>query len=225
MIGRRYYIFLMVFLGALSAFGPFITDFYLPTLPSLASIFSTTPSMVQLGLTSSMLGIAVGQLLFGPVSDRYGRRPLLVASLLLFFISTVAIIFSPTIEFFNVCRFLQGLGGSGGIVMSRSVATDCYTGRELAKTLSIVGAINGVAPVVAPLIGGVVANDIGWQGVFFILLAIGGVLLAMCGRFRESLPSDKRSKGNVLNVAGSFISLMRRPLFRMYIGVFGLAYG
>ncbi len=225
MIGRRYYIFLMVFLGALSAFGPFITDFYLPTLPSLASIFSTTPSMVQLGLTSSMLGIAVGQLLFGPVSDRYGRRPLLVASLLLFFISTVAIIFSPTIEFFNVCRFLQGLGGSGGIVMSRSVATDCYTGRELAKTLSIVGAINGVAPVVAPLIGGVVANDIGWQGVFFILLAIGGVLLAMCGRFRESLPSDKRSKGNVLNVAGSFISLMRRPLFRMYIVVFGLAYG
>ena len=223
--GKRYYIFLLVFLGVLSAFGPFITDFYLPTLPSLASLFATTPSMVQLGLTTSMLGIAFGQLLFGPISDKYGRRPLLVASLLLFSVSTIAIIFSPTIEFFNMCRFFQGLGGSGGIVMSRSVATDCYSGRELAKTLALVGAINGIAPVVAPLIGGMVARSVGWQGIFIILLAIGVILLAMCFPFRESLPKGERVKGSVLKVASGFVRLFRLPLFNVYVACFGLAYG
>lgn len=223
--GKRYYLFLMVFLGALSAFGPFISDFYLPTLPSLASVFSTTPSMVQLGLSAGMLGIAVGQLLVGPVSDKYGRRPLLVASLLLFSLASVAIIFSPTIEFFNVCRFLQGLGGSGGIVMSRSVATDCYSGQELAKTLAIVGTINGIAPVVAPLVGGIVANSVGWKGIFLILLVIGVGLLAGCSRFRESLPRENRIKGSTLKVVGGFVKVLRQPLFSTYIAVFGLAYG
>ena len=215
--GKRYYLFLMVFLGALSAFGPFISDFYLPTLPSLASVFSTTPSMVQLGLTASMLGIAVGQLLVGPVSDKYGRRPLLVASLLLFSLASVAIIFSPPIEFFNVCRFLQGLGGSGGIVMSRSVATDCYSGQELAKTLAIVGTINGIAPVIAPLVGGMVANTVGWRGIFLILLVIGVGLLACCSRFRESLPRENRiAPAIVFNLYCCFRTCLRSAIL-LYI--------
>jgi len=223
--GRRYFIYLMVFLGALSAFGPFITDFYLPTLPSMADIFHTSPSMVQLGLTASLLGLAAGQLLFGPVSDKYGRRPVLVASLMLFCVSTLACIFSPTIDFFNICRFLQGLGGSGGIVMSRSVATDCYSGRELAKTLAIVGAINGVAPVIAPVVGGVVAESIGWKGIFMVLLAIGVALSLMCVPFRESLPAEQRVKGNVVNVLSGFGALLHLPWFCLYVSMFGLAYG
>lgn len=223
--GHRYFLFLMVFLGVLSAFGPFITDFYLPTLPSMAEVFHTNASMVQLGLTTSVLGIAVGQIFFGPVSDKFGRRPVLVASLLLFCVSTLASIFSPSIEFFNICRFLQGLGGSGGIVMSRSVATDCYSGRELAKTLAIVGAINGIAPVVAPVIGGLVANAIGWKGIFLVLLAIGVVLVMMCVLFRESLPVDNRIKGGYKKVAQSFIGLFRLPWFCVYVAMFGLCYG
>lgn len=94
---KRYYIFLIVFLGMLSAFGPFVTDMYLPTLPSMADIFHTTVSQVQMGLATSMLGLAVGQIFFGPLSDKYGRRPVLVASMILFSASTVASIFSPTI--------------------------------------------------------------------------------------------------------------------------------
>lgn len=223
--GRRYFLFLMVFLGALSAFGPFITDFYLPTLPSMAEIFHTNASMVQLGLTTSVLGIAIGQIFFGPVSDKFGRRPVLVASLLLFSVSTLASIFSPTIEFFNICRFLQGLGGSGGIVMSRSVATDCYNGRELAKILAIVGAINGVAPVVAPVVGGLVADAIGWKGIFIVLLSIGVVLALMCSLFRESLPAERRIKGGYGKVAKSFVGLFRLPWFCVYVIMFGLCYG
>lgn len=223
--GKRYFIFLMVFLGVLSAFGPFITDFYLPTLPSMATIFHTTPSMVQLGLTASMLGLAVGQLIFGPISDKYGRRPILAASLVLFAVSTFASIYSPTIDFFNICRFIQGLGGAGGIVMSRSVATDCYSGRDLAKILAIVGAINGVAPVVAPVVGGLVAKSIGWKGIFVILLIIGIVLFLMCGLFRESLPKEKRFQGNLWRVAGSFIRLFRLPYFCVYVVMYGLSFG
>ncbi|MDE6097191.1 MAG: multidrug effflux MFS transporter [Muribaculaceae bacterium] len=223
--GKRYFVFLLVFLGALSAFGPFITDFYLPTLPSMASIFQTSASMVQLGLTASLLGIAVGQVFFGPLSDKYGRCPIMVWSLILFSLSTVGCIYSPNIELFDIFRFLQGLGGAGGIVMSRSVATDCYKGRELAKVLAIVGAINGIAPVVAPVTGGLVSQAIGWKGIFWVLFSIGAVLLCMCVPYRESLPEDKRVKGSVWKAAHGFVDIFRVPAFRKYVAVFGLSYG
>lgn len=113
---KKYYLFLILFLGMLSAFGPFVTDMYLPTLPSMAEIFHTTASLVQFGLATSMLGLAVGQIFFGPLSDKYGRKAVLISAMILFAVSTVGAIYSPTIEFFNFCRFLQGLGGSGGIV-------------------------------------------------------------------------------------------------------------
>ena len=146
----------------LSAFGPFVTDMYLPTLPSMADVFHTTASQVQMGLATSMLGLALGQIFFGPMSDKYWRKPILVASMILFASATMVSIFSPSIEFFNVCRFLQGLGGSGGLVLSRSVATDCCSGRELAKMLAIIGAVNGIAPVTAPVVGGLVSETVGW---------------------------------------------------------------
>lgn len=223
--GKRYFIFLLVFLGALSAFGPFITDFYLPTLPAMADIFNTSASMVQLGLTASLLGIALGQIFFGPLSDKYGRLPIMVWSLVLFALSTVGCIYSPNIEIFDIFRFLQGLGGAGGIVMSRSVATDCYSGRELAKVLAIVGAINGIAPVVAPVTGGMVARSLGWQGIFWVLFIIGIVLMIMCIPFRESLPKGKRVKGSAWKAAHGFIDIFKIPEFRRYVAVFGLSYG
>lgn len=223
--GKRYFIFLLVFLGALSAFGPFITDFYLPTLPAMADIFNTSASMVQLGLTASLLGIALGQIFFGPLSDKYGRLPIMVWSLVLFALSTVGCIYSPNIEIFDIFRFLQGLGGAGGIVMSRSVATDCYSGRELAKVLAIVGAINGIAPVVAPVTGGMVARSLGWQGIFWVLFIIGIVLMIMCIPFRESLPKGKRVKGSAWKAAHGFVDIFKIPEFRRYVAVFGLSYG
>lgn len=223
--GKRYFIFLLVFLGALSAFGPFITDFYLPTLPAMADIFNTSASMVQLGLTASLLGIALGQIFFGPLSDKYGRLPIMVWSLVLFALSTVGCIYSPNIEIFDIFRFLQGLGGAGGIVMSRSVATDCYSGRELAKVLAIVGAINGIAPVVAPVTGGMVARSLGWQGIFWVLFIIGIVLMIMCIPFRESLPKGKRVKGSAWKAAHGFVDIFKISEFRRYVAVFGLSYG
>lgn len=222
---RKYYVFLITFLGMLSAFGPFVTDMYLPTLPSMAEIFNTSASLVQMGLSTSMLGLAIGQVFFGPLSDKYGRRPVLIVAMVLFAVSTVVSIYSPSIEFFNVCRFMQGLGGSGGIVLSRSVSTDCYSGRELAKTLAVIGAVNGIAPVTAPVVGGLVAESVGWQGIFWILFGIGAVLLSMCIVFRESLPDEQRHKGPVLSLMKSFPLLLKSRYFKVYVLMFGFSNG
>ena len=124
-----------------------------------------------------MIGLAAGQIFFGPLSDKYGRRSPLLAAMYLFIISTIGCIFAPTIEIFVILRLLQGIAGAGGIVISRSVATDMFTGKELAKTLAIIGAINGVAPVAAPIIGGGLTEGIGWKGIFWVLLALGIILL------------------------------------------------
>ena len=180
--------FLLTLLGMLTAFGPFVTDMYLPSLPSMGEYFKTTPSLVQLGLTASMIGLTAGQIFFGPLSDKYGRRSPLLAAMYLFIISTIGCIFAPTIEIFAILRLLQGIVGAGGIVISRSVATDMFTGKELAKTLAIIGAINGVAPV----IGGGLTEGIDWKGIFWVLLALGIILLLGCRLIRQIPPTGKQ---------------------------------
>ncbi|MBD5358064.1 MAG: multidrug effflux MFS transporter [Bacteroides sp.] len=224
-ISKKYYIFLLVLLGLLCGFGPFITDMYLPTLPSMTKIFHTNATMVQLGLTMSMFGLAVGQVIFGPISDRFGRKPVMLSTLSLFAIATVAIIFSPSITFFNICRFIQGLGGAGAIVLSRSVATDSFSGRELAKAMALIGAINGVAPVSAPVIGGLVAESIGWKGIFWILLGIGIILIICSLRFKESLPEENRLSEGLKPLIKSFTGLFKIKYFVIYVLLSGFANG
>lgn len=222
---KKYYLFLVIFLGMLSAFGPFVTDMYLPTLPSMTEVFHTTASLVQMGLATSMLGLAVGQIFFGPLSDKFGRKTVLISAMVLFSISTIASIYSPSIEFFNFCRFLQGLGGSGGIVLSRSVATDCYTGRDLAKMLAIIGAVNGIAPVTAPVIGGLVSEAVGWQGIFWILFGIGAVILAMCVIFRESHSPEKRYTGPIGGLLKKFPDIFKLKYYVIYTLLYAFTCG
>lgn len=223
--GRRYLCYLYIFLGALAAFPPLVTDMYLPALPAMTTDFNATPSTIQMGLAMCILGLAVGQLMFGPLSDKYGRKPVLGAALILFLISTVACIFSPSIEWFNICRFFQGLGGAGGVVLSRSVATDCYSGHELAKTLAIIGAINGIAPVTAPVIGGLFAESIGWQGIFWILFAVGILLVGIYIPFRESHPLELRHKGGFGKLIKQAGSLLHNRTYLVYVMLFGLTNG
>ena len=216
-MSKKYKIFLLILLGALSAFGPFITDMYLPGLPSMTGFFNTTTSMVQMGLTTSMIGMAIGQLIFGAFSDKYGRKQPLLISMLLFIISTVLCVFSPNIEFFIVLRFIQGIAGAGGIVMSRCIATDFFTGKELAKTLAIVSAINGIAPITAPVIGGVMMNFVDWRGVFLILLLLGIALFIGCLKFKESLPVEKRTTEKLLSTFRLFVTVLRNRRYRLCI--------
>lgn len=185
--------FLLTLLGMLTAFGPFVTDMYLPSQPSMREYFKTTSSLVQLGLTASMIGLVAGQIFFGSLSDKYGRRSPMLAAMYLFIISTIGCIFAPTIERFVILRLLQGITGAGGIVISRSVATDMFTGKELAKTLAIIGAINGVAPVAAPIIGGGLTEGIDRKGIFWVLLALGIILLLGCRLIRQIPPTGNNT--------------------------------
>lgn len=221
----RYANFLIVLLGVLAGFGPLVTDMYLPTLPSMTTYFAASQSMVQLGLTTSMIGLALGQLFFGPLSDRSGRKPLLLASLLFFVVSTVICIFSPNIYVFLGMRFFQGIGAAGGIVISRSVATDRYRGKELVKVLAVISVINGIAPVVAPVLGGLLTGTVGWRGIFCILLGVGVILLASSLLFRESLPARRRSGQSVAKTFGNFGLILRNRKFMFYVLQLGFAQG
>ena len=209
--------FIFVFLGMLTAFGPFVTDMYLPSLPSMTSYFNASTSLVQLGLTFSMLGLAAGQIFFGPLSDKFGRRTPLLVSMVLFLFSTLACIFAPTIEVFIALRLLQGTAAAGGIVISRSIAADKFKGASLAKALAIIGAINGIAPVAAPVVGGAVLKVTGWQGVFGVLLAVGLVLTGACIRFTESLSRAKRSQEKITRTLGLFKNVLQKRKYMLCV--------
>lgn len=215
--------FILMFLGILSAFGPFVMDMYLPTLPAMADYFHTTSSGVQLGLTAGMAGLAVGQLLFGPLSDRYGRRRPLLAAMCLFLASTSGCLFSANISQFVAFRFVQGLAGAGGVVISRSIAADKYSGRELAAMLALIGAVNGIATVAAPVGGGALAGWGGWHVVFAFLLGLGVVLLAACLCFRESLPLPRRSRVPWRRTLRTFGEVLRNRSYLSYILQYGFA--
>lgn len=222
-VSRKYYIYLIVFLGLLSAFGPFVIDMYLPALPEMTEVFQCDSSAVQLGLTFCMIGLAVGQLLFGPASDKYGRKSVLVFSLVIFVIASVICSFSTSIVAFTAARLLQGIGGAGGIVLSRSIAADMYSGRELAKLIAILSAINNLAPVAAPVAGGGVAHAWGWQGIFIILLVLGVVLLGMCVPLQESLERGKRFQGRLIASMKGYREVLKIKGFTSYSMVYALA--
>ena len=211
--------FLVILLGVLSAFGPFVVDLYLPSLPQLAQFFDTTTSMTQLTLTTAMIGLAVGQLLLGPMSDKFGRKIPLIISLLIYIISTILLIFSPNIETMIVLRAVQGLSSAGSVVISRAVATDLYRGREMTRFFGLLMTINGIAPIISPILGSLLLEYIGWKGVFFFLAIIGIVVLLFCLRLKESLIIEKRLKGSVLSTFFTFGKIIKNRLFMSYVGI------
>ncbi|MCZ4052724.1 multidrug effflux MFS transporter [Oxalobacter sp. OxGP1] len=212
-------VFLLMAMGMMSAFGPFVTDFYLPGLPALAASFGTTTSWVQMSLTSSMIGLAGGQLLIGPASDRYGRRMPLMLSMALFILSTLACLFAWNIESFVFFRIFQGIAGAGGVVISKSVAADLYQGKALNDFFSLLMVINGLAPIVAPVLGGFIMRYTDWEGIFIILLAVGVILFAVSVRFRESLPPEQRIPGSVWRSFGKFVPIIRNGSFMHYVWI------
>lgn len=185
-------VFLLLFLATLAAFGPFVTDFYLPTLPEQTTDFHTSPAMVQLGLSNIMWGLAACQLLVGPISDRRGRKKPLFWCLVLFAVTTAVAAAATEIHVFLVMRFFEGLGAAGAIVLSRSIAADRYTGRELGSFMGVMGAIQGIAPITAPMLGALIADAAGWRGIFWILFGT-GVVLAFITLFVfvETLPRSR----------------------------------
>lgn len=212
-------VFLVILLGVLSAFGPFVVDLYLPSLPQLAQFFDTTPSMTQLTLTTAMIGLAVGQLLLGPMSDKFGRKKPLIISLVIYIVSTILIIFSPNIESMIVLRVVQGLSSAGSVVISRAIATDLYRGREMTRFFGLLMTINGMAPIISPILGSLLLEYISWKGVFVFLALIGVLVLLFCFRLKESLAEENRLQGSVLSTFSTFGVIAKNRLFMSYVGI------
>lgn len=205
--------FLLLMLGLLSAFGPFVMDMYLASFPEIAIYYSTEPAMVQLSLTACTIGLALGQLILGPISDALGRKRPLLLSLFLYTLASLVCMQSPTIGVFIAMRFLQGLAAAGGVVISRSIAADRYTGTELAKMYGIIGMINGVSTVLAPMFGGGVSASWGWQSVFLLLLVLGIVMLLGTCFLPESLPQPARTKLNLPALGQGMREVSTNPYF------------
>ena len=213
---------MVMFLRTMRACGPSVMDMYLPTLPEMTGYFRTSSAMVQLGLTTSMAGLAAGQIVFGPLSDRYGRRKPLIIAMSLFLISTVGCIFARNISQFIAMRLIQGFAGSGGVVLSRSIASDKYSAQELATMLGLIGAINGIATVAAPIAGGFAAAIAGWKGIFWCLLLLGAVLLAGSIRMHEPLSGSKMKKNSREALLGGLKDVLRNRRFMAYALQYGL---
>lgn len=219
------YPFLVFFLVTVSALGSFVNDMYTPALPAMCRFFGCQVSVAQLGLTMGMVGLGLGQILLGPISDRYGRKPVLIGSVILFIVAAIASIFSPNIHVFNISRLFQGLGASGGYFLARTIPADLYSGRALARLMAITGAINGVAPASAPVIGGVTADAWGWKGVFLVLAAFALVILAISPLVKESLPPSRRTTGPWWKSLRGYGALLRDRPFIIHICYKGFALG
>lgn len=219
------YAFFVAYIVGLSAFGSFVNDMFLPSLPSMCRFFDCSVPTVQLALTFGMIGLGLGQFVMGPISDKYGRKPVLFWSLVLFVVAAVVSIFSPTIHFFIGCRFFQGVGASGGYFLARTLPADVYQGRTLAKTMALIGAINGFAPASAPVLGGLIADRWDWQGVFVTLTICAVVLILFSFKFKETLPPDRRDKGSLGNAFALYKDLLVNKPFMIHTLLKGAALG
>jgi DHA1 family bicyclomycin/chloramphenicol resistance-like MFS transporter len=216
---------LIVVLGLLSMFGPLSLDLYLPALPQLADDLGTGASGAQLTITACLIGLAAGQIVAGPLSDRYGRRRPLIIGLACFVLSSLACALAPGIAVLVAVRLVQGLSGAAGLVISRAVARDLFHGPELVVFFTRLMLINGFAPVLAPVVGGQLARVMSWRGMFIVLAVVGlGLLLAGVLGVPETLPPLRRSTGGLGDTLRGFGVLVRDRLFVGSAGAAGLAF-
>ncbi|MBU5377397.1 MAG: multidrug effflux MFS transporter [Pantoea sp.] len=189
-----------VTLGLLAALGPLCIDLYLPALPELARDLQTSTATAQLSLTAGLLGLGAGQLLFGPMSDKFGRLRPLTLSLALLFIASIGCALAQDIHQLLLARLFEGLAGAGGAVLSRAVARDMYSGHELTRFFALLMLVNGLAPIGAPVLGGVLMTLLNWRGIFVVLGAT-ALLLILLARWKlhETLPPERRSQGSIFS--------------------------
>lgn len=174
--GRRISLLVTLILGSLTATPPLAMDMYLPALPEVTRSLGAPAATVQLTLTACLAGMALGQIVVGPMSDKWGRRRPLLAGLAVYVVATALCAVAPNVELLVAFRLVQGLAGAAGIVIARAVVRDLYDGVAMARFFSTLMLISGVAPVVAPLIGGQILRVTDWRGVFVVLVVVGVVL-------------------------------------------------
>ncbi|MGX7681800.1 multidrug effflux MFS transporter [Jatrophihabitans sp. DSM 45814] len=189
---------MILIVGALTAFGPLCIDMYLPALPRIGQDLDASASAVQLSLTATLIGLALGQVLIGPLSDRLGRRRPLFFGLAAFILASAACALAPGIASLIALRFVQGLGGSAGIVVAQAIVRDQYSGNTAARFFSVLMLVTGAGPIVAPQIGAILLHLGSWRVLFLTLAGAGLLLLTIAAlRLPETLPRENRSSGSL----------------------------
>lgn len=217
---------LILVLGALSAIGPFSVDMYLPGFPAIASDFKTDIAHVTLSLTSYFIGISLGQLAYGPIMDRYGRRKPLLLGILIYIVAAAGCAFSPSVEVLIGLRFFLALGGCVGMTGSRAVVRDLFSGSEIARMLSMLMMVFGVAPIIAPTIGGLVVAGLGWRYIFVVLASIAALVFIAVRRFLpESKGPDPSVSLRPKSVALEYVAVFKDRDFLIYTFASAAAFG
>lgn len=219
---------LIMLLGLLSFLGPLNIDMYLPSFPGIAGDFGVSATLVQFSLTACLIGLAAGQLVVGPISDSQGRRKPLVIGTTLFAFASILCALAPNITVFILARFMQGFTASAGVVLSRAVVRDVFSGRELTKFFSILMVINAVAPMFAPILGGgiLAIPSANWQTIFYFLSLIGMlIVLIVAFTLKETLPPEKRIPSSMAASVRTMGSLLKDRSFIGCAIVVGFVHG
>jgi len=216
---------LTALLAALSAIGPLTTDMYLPSLPDIARQLDASTAQVQLTISAYLIGFAVGQIFYGPVSDRQGRKPVLIAAIALYCVASLACALSTSIEMLIVARAFQALGGSGGIVLARAVVRDIYSGARAGRELSLIGSVMALAPVLAPIAGGLVQTGFGWRATFLTLVIVGllGAAIVLL-LLPETLSARAAEPVSMRSIFRSYRLVARNPSYLAYLGIASASY-
>ncbi|MFG6444648.1 multidrug effflux MFS transporter [Microbacterium sp. P07] len=198
----------------LTVFGPISMDLYLPALPALTTDLGAITSVAQLTVTACLIGLAAGQLIAGPLSDRFGRRGILLIGIIAYILTSALCAISPSMELLIAARFVQGLAGGVGIVISQAAGRDIYTGGALIRFYGRLTVVGGCAAIIGPLLGGVLNTFTDWRGLFAFLAAIGaGILIITLLLFRETLPADHRTTGGLTHTLHDFRTLLSDRVF------------
>lgn len=214
-----------LFLAMLTGTGPLSVDMYLASLPAIGHELSASPAQVQLTLSAYLVGLAIGQLVYGPVSDRFGRKPVVLAALSIYTVTSLACTAAGSIEMLIGARLLQAIGGAGATVIARAIVRDLYEGTRAGRELSLMGAIMALAPVIAPVLGGVIQTLFGWRMVFALLVAVGLIGIVTCLRF---LPETLRHRAEPISAASmlrAYASIGGNHTFLAYVAIVAVCFG
>ena len=215
----------IILLGALTALGPFTIDLYLPAFPLLEEDFQTTATAIQLTLTGTMIGFALGQLVVGPLSDKVGRRVPLIAVTALHVLSSIAAAYAPDLVLLGASRVLMGIGAAAGGVVAMAIVRDLFGGRRLVVMLSRLALVSGVAPVVAPLIGSALLEVMPWEGIFLVLAAYGAVMLVSAILLiPETLPKARRRDRGATTTLQRYKSVLSDRVFLGVLVIGGMTF-
>ena len=216
---------LTALLALLTALGPLAVDMYLPSFPDIARLLSASPATVQLTLSLYMVAYAVGQIVYGPLSDRFGRIPVLRLALGIYCVASLACALAPNIELLLAARSLQALGASGAIVLARAIVRDLYSGARAGRELSLMGAIMALAPVGAPMIGGVLQSGFGWRSHFILQIAFGLIAaLFVWRKLPETLKLPTPGPFSLTAILAGYAEILRNRAVLAYVGMLAVSF-